>query len=191
MIKVLVSIAAAAAASAVAAGLAVREAGPSTGELDADIAAVRASIAAAQTDVSRFAGGLIHSQAEMRLVTLQATEAMLEQKRASLLRGIRMEFRDGAAMPQPSDEALSGIRREIERAEGDARAAAAEAARYSGGLVQGMALVREQTARATAAMLRQQEAALRLGLPIRTTTGGPAAPAQQAPGRSVPDRDAL
>lgn len=178
-------------ASALVAALVVREAGPSTVELDADIRSVRASIASAEADMARFAGGSVLVQAEMRLLTLRATEAMLEQKRTSFLRGIRLEFRDGDPATPPPTEAMTQLAEGIRRAEAEAVEAAAEAARYSGGLIQVMALLREQTAKTTGAMLRQQEAALRLGLPIRVNTEGPLAPAPQAPGRRVTDREAL
>lgn len=191
MKRLAVTIVASACASALAAALIVRQAGPSTAELDTEISAVRSSIVSAEEDLAKFSGGAMRVQAELRLLTLKATEAMLEQKRTSFLRGVQLVFRDGETLAQPNPDAVARITEEIRRAEADASDAAAEAARYTGGLIRVMALVREQTSRTTVAVLRQQDAALRLGLPFRISNETPAAPIPQAPGRGVPDKDAL
>lgn len=153
MEKFLVGLMVTLTASALVAALFVREAGPSTAELNEDIRSASASIVAAEADMARFSGGTILGQVEMRLLTLRATVAMLEHKRTSFLRGIRLEFRDGSPATPPSTETMARLTEEIRGAEADANEAAAEAARYNGGLLQVMALLREQTAKWPAAGL--------------------------------------
>lgn len=56
--------------------------------LDADIAATRASIAAAEREASRYSGGLIYVTILSRIATEKTTLAMLEQRRLSIKHGL-------------------------------------------------------------------------------------------------------
>lgn len=88
MIKAIALLLACAGLSAVAASAVVYRAGASTTELDADIALVSDQIEAAKMEASKYTGGLLGMEVELRSSILKNTKAMLEQKRTSLLCGI-------------------------------------------------------------------------------------------------------
>jgi hypothetical protein len=101
-------------------------------------------------------------QTRLRATILKNTLAMLKQKRESFLRGITLNYQE--PMPRitaPSDDAAAFS--ELAKARGDAKAAHQEAAMYSGGLIQTMALVREVTAKTTEAAIEQRIALAKLG----------------------------
>ena len=118
---------------------------PSTRELDADLAAVDVQISTSIEDSSRYQGGVIKSVIDMRTEVLRTTRAFLDMKRTALLRRVDLDYRiDGSAvLPDPDGDAA--LDRDIASASGDLAESKAEADRYSGGLVQAMALARVAT----------------------------------------------
>ncbi|WP_431271800.1 hypothetical protein [Dankookia sp. P2] len=192
MLKLSGIIVAAAAAAGLAAGTAINTSGPSTASLDADLTAVRTEIAAAEADASKL-GGVLAVQANLRLRVLRSTEAMLDQKRLSFLRGIQLVYRDDAPGQSISPDAGPRIEREMAAAAADLASAEAEAARYSGGLILSMIMLRAETAKVTLATLRQQRAFSRYGIPLPTLSSGSGRGAEppRAPGIAATDRDAL
>jgi hypothetical protein len=122
-------------------------------------------------------------------LSLKNTLAMLKQKRDSFLRGITLNYQE--PMPRitaPSDDAAAFA--ELAKARGDAKSAHQEAAMYSGGLIQTMALVREVTAKTTEAAIEQRIALAKLGIPLPSLSGTNA-PVPKSPGKTTSDRDAL
>jgi hypothetical protein len=187
--RTLLVIVVAAALSAAAAAAAVRGAGPSTAELDAVIASTKVEIAASEAEASRYSGGLILVQTQLRVTILKNTLAMLEQKRESFLRGIKLVYQESTPRALAASDASTALS-ELAKARADAKAAHQEAAMYSGGLIQSMALVREATAKATEAVIEQQIALMKLGIPfVSLSDANP--PGSKSPGKSASDRDAL
>jgi uncharacterized small protein (DUF1192 family) len=187
--KMLLVVTAAIMLSVVAAAGVVHNGGPSTSELDADIATVKAEIATTNAAASRYSGGLLLVQIQLRSEILKNTETMLEQKRVSFLRGISLSYQDAAPrIAKPADDAAAGV--ELAKARAEAEAAQQEAARYSGGLIQVIALVRAETARTTAAAIEQRMALAKNGIPL-AAVGSTALAAQMPPGTTVPDKGAL
>ncbi len=188
MIKTFAAIVAAVALSASVAAAVVYGAGPNTAELDVEIGSIKTEIAIADAQVARYSGGLILVQTQLRSAILKKPVAMLEQKRAAFLRGITLHYQE--PMPRtsvPADEgaALSAL----DKARGDAKAAAREAAMYSGGLIQTMALLREATAKTTEAAIEQQIVLMKLGIPLPSLAATP--PVSKSPGKTTSDKDAL
>jgi len=120
---------------------------------------------------------------------------MLERKRASLLRGIQLVHEDGRGLQPVNQGQFADIDGQIAKAEREANASEAEAARYTGGLVQSMALVSAATARSSLALLEQQRIVLRydIGIPDSVDRSGAAetAPKPARVGKSASDADAL
>jgi hypothetical protein len=120
---------------------------------------------------------------------------MIEEKRASFLRGITLVHADGSN-PKPVDSAaLSNIDDRIGAAEREAIAADVEAARYSGGLLQSIDLLSAATKHSTVALLEQQRAVLMLGLGTPAVEGqsdrNANAPKPALVGKPTSDQDAL
>ena len=115
---------------------------PSTAALDADLAEVRAQLKAVDDEDAKLAGGLIKVMVGLQREVLRTTEAMLAQKRAALIRRIDLRYTvDGSPLVPVSEEKLRGIAADLEKAESELAKSEEQAARYSGGLVQIMALM--------------------------------------------------
>lgn len=160
--------------------------------VEASLVEVRARVQEADAERARLDEGLLLSQVQVRLSVLRSTEAMLEQKRLASLLGIAVVWRDEvpACGILPDDRLRIG--REAERVRAEIAEAEQEAARYSGGLLQAMALVRAATAKVQLAVLDQGRVLADAGIPLRLP------PAQDAPaavpgppGKAVPDAEAL
>jgi hypothetical protein len=189
MIRAVLTIAAAAALSAIVAAAVVHGTGPSTTDLDADIASTKTEIAASDAEAARYSGGMILLQTQLRTAMLKNTLAMLEQKRESFLRGITLIYQEPTLrIANPADDAAALS--DLSKARDDAKAAQQEAAMYSGGLIQTMALVRGATAKVTEAAIEQRIALMKLGIPFPALSGT-TPPAPKSPGKATSDKDAL
>lgn len=189
MMKVFATIVAAITLSAAGAAAVVHTAGPSTAELDAQIGFTKTKIAAADAEASLYAGGLILVQIQLRAALLKNTLAMLEQKREAFFRGITLNYEE----PTPRISACAddaAVFSELEKAREDVKAAQREAAMYSGGLIQAMALVREATAKTTEAAIEQRIEFMKLGIPLPALFGTHP-PVPKAPGSTTSDKNAL
>jgi hypothetical protein len=165
----------------------------STIEIDRDRAAVQIEIKNAQQESAKYSGGAIKAFIEIRLATLHNTLAMLDQKRTSLLRIIALTYSiDGQATRVSNDKELNEILRDVSESERTVAAAKQEAAKYSGGLVQAMALVKAATEEVTVASLRMKFYSAKYGFPMPIPS--PAAMKTSpptSPGKVVKDREAL
>jgi hypothetical protein len=189
MVKTFLAIVAAAMLSAIVAAIVIHKAGPSTADLDADIASTTAKLANAEAEAARYSGGLLLMQAQLRETILKNTLAMLEQKRESFLRGISLAYQEPTPRTSsPTDEATAMS--ELAKARADAKAAQQEAAMYSVGLMQAMALVREATAKTTEAAIEQRVVLMKLGIPLPALSDSNS-PAPRSPGKTTSDKDAL
>ena len=115
---------------------------------------------------------------------------MLDQKRRAWLRGISLNYRvNGRPMRVLSNEERTELDKRRVDASREAENARREAENYTGGLLQGLALAKEQTALLTVAMIDLQAITARWGMAV------PAVPAAQSPstpiGRNTDDKGAL
>ena len=109
----------------------------------AEIATVDAQIAEAEADNAKYSGGLVKALVESRLATLKQTRAMLAQRATAGDLNVAIRYTvDGKpfTLPDGTATALAAVEGELEGVKAKTVAAEAEAARYSGGLVQAMAL---------------------------------------------------
>jgi hypothetical protein len=191
MLKITGIVAAAAMAGVLGAWVVVARPGPPSAELLSDLAAVRTDISGAEAEAAKL-NGMLCAMANLRVRILRSSEAMLEQRRLSVLHGIQIVYREDAPGAFiPPDEALL-IQNEMDAANADLSAAEAEVARYNGGLIQTMAMVRVRTAKTTLSMLHQQQALIRYHIPIPNLANvqGGVEP-HSTPGNPASDRDAL
>ncbi|MFL5284772.1 MAG: hypothetical protein ACJ8AW_28305, partial [Rhodopila sp.] len=150
-------------------------------------------IVEASAEAARYQSGLISAYANMRVAVLKSTEAMLQQKRLSVLRGITLVFRDDV----PPAVAVTGdsdrIEQDLSKAQGELREAQFEADRYAGGLIKSLAEVRVTMTRMTITALEQQKLLRRYGIPMPSLAppAGRSDSAPRVPGQTVPDKDAL
>jgi hypothetical protein len=167
---------------------------PSTAALDADLAHLSTEIADADAEAAKYQGGLIKSLTELRREILRSTEAMLQQKRASLLRRIDLSFTLEKSAPSPAAK-LEEIDADIRAAQSKLAADEMDAKRYTGGLVQAMALTTVATDRLTLSQLRlaYYGAKYGTGFSIPELNRPRTAPPRKDtnPGKVVTDKDAL
>jgi len=166
---------------------------PTTSDLDADLNQVREEIKQASDDSNTFGPGLLKSLIEIRRQALQNTEAMLSQKKLSILRRINLDFEiDGSQLRPASDDALNDIKEKITQAEQKLTDSEKNASQYTGGLVQSMALMTVETDQLALSQLRLKYYSAKYGLPVFFPQGDTATKQQQpAAGKVVQDRDAL
>jgi hypothetical protein len=166
---------------------------PSTAALDADLAEVQAQLKAVDEEDAKLAGGLIKVMVGLQREVLRTSHAMLMQKRAALIRRIDLRYTvDGSRLAPVSEEKLSEIAVDLEKAESELAKSEEQATRYSGGLMQVMALVTVETNRLSLAQARLACYAAKYGfaLPAGQRVVGNAAD-RGSPGTVVEDMDAL
>lgn len=153
--------------------------------LGAELVEVQAAIEAAEEDDRAYSGGLIKTLIALRLEILRTNHALIQQRIHALESGAEVDIVVSGS--EPDSELASRLLVEIESERSKLAEAEQEAARYSGGLVQAMALSAVATQRNTLAMLEQRYFTAEYGLatpvPTASTTasaGGAAAPAPPA-----------
>ena len=169
-------------------------AGPSVVTLDQDLVAVRNEISACEQEAARYSGGLILVQVQSRLATLRNTEAMLDQKRLSILRGIDLRVVvDGVPLAPATPEQLDRIERDIAGVNDQIARSEAEASRYEGGLLKVTSELAAATHKMTLATLQYRYFQMKYGLAAARSESGIAAEPPPKPqlGNVVPDKDAL
>jgi hypothetical protein len=178
-----------------AAGWVYSMAPPKTEVLDKDIQEVRASIKGAEVEASRYEGGLIKVQIEGRIAVLKNTEAMLLQKRASVLRFVNLNFTAKAGDSPVNGEAeLARIQKDIDATSIEIRKANEEAAQYSGGLILSLILARRAQYDLNLAILQGQYLSTKYGVPIMQSEASArdkVRPKSILPGKPAADKDAL
>ena len=155
---------------------------PPSGEIAADIAAIDMRLRQAEAEDARLAGGLVKALLGSEMGILRQTRAMLQQRASSWTFGIGLRYSvDGQSFVPPPNapEQLATVEAEIAQTKEKLAAAEAEAARYSGGLVQALSLSTVATIRNSLSMLEQRRLALKYALPQFVGFQGehPAAPA--------------
>lgn len=163
---------------------------PTTDEIDADLKQVRTEMTQASSDADKYAPSLMKLLIELRRHTLANTEAILSQKRTSVLRRVSLTYTiDGQRLAPASDKRLNEIVEEIGQAERKLAQSKKNAEQYSGGLIQSLSLMSVETDKLSLSQLRMKFYSEKYGLPIynlpseKHTT--------EPPGKIVRDQDAL
>jgi hypothetical protein len=172
---------------------AMADLGPSSEELTADIKLVQERINSVEKEISKYSKGLILSVLKIRQEILKNTRAMLQQKKLSLLRLIKLDYRiDGKSFKGLSNSDMAAVENDVKRIESAIEQQKAEASRYSGGLILMMKLSAIETERVTLSTLRMRYLTAKHGIPI---FGPPTTKGQKektgALGKIVKDKDAL
>jgi hypothetical protein len=166
----------------------------STLEIDRDRETINTQLKEAQTEAAKYSGGVIKAFLDLRIEILRNTLAMLDQTRSSYVRLITLRFTvDGRPFSAASDVQLREIEEEIKQVERKVADAKREASKYTGGLLQSMALMKVATEEASASTLRLKFYSAKYGIPLQIPslkTEGEPAPAKN-PGTVVKDREAL
>jgi len=118
---------------------------PSTEIIDQDIAAVERQISSVESEQSAYGAGAIQSIFQVRVEILKTTLAMLEQKRVSALRRIDLNYTLEGERHTPDEAVLASLAADKKAAEEERDRFVAEAARYSGGLIQTLAVMKAAT----------------------------------------------
>jgi hypothetical protein len=171
--------------------VAVLDPSPNTASLDSDLGLVREQIEDALREDEKYSGGAIKALIQLRLNTLQHTKALLEQKRSALLKRVWTRYSiDGHSIAPATNADLAAIMVEIAEAEEKLKRSTLNAERYSGGLIQAMALMTAETDRISVAQLRLKFYSAKHGLPLFSGALGHK-PKPSTPGRIVGDKDAF
>ena len=134
--------------------------------LDTALTEIDAQIASAEQESALYAGGLVKTVVELRLATLRHTRSMLDQRKLANTYGVAVTYTvDGSTFTPGTTDQITALEAEIAELEQTIVAQQAEADRYTGGLVQAMALSTVATSRQSLAVLQQQRLALTYGLP--------------------------
>lgn len=141
--------------------------GTTTEELVRDLAIVEREIVRAQHDMVRFSGKpVVVDQISLRLAVLETTHAMLEQKRESWLRGLKLIYRVDGLEVVPDRDALAELQKQLNDTEAGMLTARRWAASTDNEVVKNMALTLEQVHLLTQALIRQQMALEGLGMTL-------------------------
>jgi hypothetical protein len=174
---------------------AVFETPPTSEDLDTDLADTRQKMKQLDSNRQKYEGGAIKNFMDLNYEILSATESMLEQKRLSTLRRLGLEYRvDSKPLQLATAETLKAIDEDRAAAQKKADAAQAEADRYTGGLIQAMALMKVQTERLSVSILNLKYYSAKYGIGLSVPAVGDSvspSPPKEPPGRIVKDRDAL
>lgn len=164
----------------------------STFEIDRDRTAIAAEIGVVRAEGDQYTGGLIKSLLDARLAILQNTQAMLDQKRTSFIKRIALNYTiDGHIVKPASDSELNEILEELAQAEKMVAESRLDAARYSGGLLQSLKLMKVATDEMSTAQLRLKFYSAKHGIPLPILASPTAVAPDKPVGKIVKDREAL
>ena len=142
--------------------------------LRSELEGVHKEVVAAQSELSKYTGGLIQSLLLVRTEILKTTEALIQQRIQAIEGKSPVSIRTLASKQDP--DKAEKLAAEITKQEAKLRKAEIEAGKYTGGLLQAIALSTVATQAQTLAMLRQEFLVCKLGLSVptyKTATGAP------------------
>jgi len=148
-------------------------------DLKQDLDRIRQEIEHGTKDEAAYSGGLIKNLIVMRLEILKTNEALVEQRIHALESDARITLVVKATKSNPT--MATELAKEIESQRAKVEEARAEAARYSGGLIQAMAETAVATNLNTLAMLEQQYFVAKYGLAIPAVAAAQPAPIEIGP----------
>lgn len=133
-------------------------------DVGADLETVRAEIQATKEALSGYSNpsAAIPTTLQLKLATLEATEALLSQRVIVEREAIPTEIK--AAVAQPSPEIANQIAEELKREEGKLAELKTEARRYTGGLLQATSALSAAAQETTVAFLRMKYYEAKYGL---------------------------
>ena len=138
-------------------------------QLQDELGRVESAIESAEEDNSTYSGGLINTLITLRLEILKTNHALIQQRIHALESGAEIDITVSGSEPDP--ELAASLLAEIEDQRTKIAEAEKEAARYSGGLVQALALSTVATQRNTLAMLEQRYFSAEYGLATPNADG--------------------
>ncbi|MGE0622117.1 MAG: hypothetical protein AB7I04_00845 [Pseudomonadales bacterium] len=137
---------------------------PNIDELDRDIQKASSRIEEVESELSKYNGGVIHSILLVRKQLNSTTREMLEQKRASLLYWIDLQYPVGGDIPvAASAERLQEILADMEKLKTKIET---ERTKVSGGLIGVLKLTEVATLELSLATVEHSYFAEKYGLPI-------------------------
>jgi hypothetical protein len=161
-------------------------------ELDRDRAALAKQISDAKSESEKYSGGAVKAFIDLRIAILITTDAMLQQKRATLFRRISLNYPVNFQQQMPgSSTDLESIIAELGQAEKKADASHAKALSYSGGLVQGIALMTAETDELSVSALRLKFYSVKHGFPILPVSFDAKPQSETIKGKIVKDKEGL
>ena len=165
---------------------------PSTEVLEKDLSELRTAIESADLDAAQYSGGIIFLQIQLRKNSLMATEAMLIQKRKSILRKVDLIYTIEARKILPaSDEQLAAINSDMLAMQAKIKLMQNEAAQYRGGLILSALLLNIETQKITLANLQHKYYTAKYGIPISAFSEDLNKEKKAPIGMAVEDKDAL
>ncbi len=132
--------------------------------LQVELQVVTASVVAADQENSTLSGGLVKGLVEARREVLETTKALLQQRIQALESGARITI--SVTGSQPDQKLAESLERDIQTQEDQLKAARADAAQYSGGLVYAMKEAAVASQEESLAMLKSRYLAAKYGLPV-------------------------
>jgi hypothetical protein len=135
-----------------------------TEALRLELEGVRNEVSAAQAQAAKYSGGLVEGLLQARLEILKTTEALIHQRIHAVESRTAVAIQTVATKPDP--ERAEQLAEEVRKQEGELHKAEQEVAKYSGGLVQALAISSAATQALTLAILRQQFLVSKLGLSV-------------------------
>jgi hypothetical protein len=166
---------------------------PTTQDLDNDLAQIRIQIDASVSDGEKFSGGLIKSIVDLRREILKISETMLIQKRAAVLRRVDLRYNvEGKKLSDATDEELKKVESDLEIAKAKLAKSEKEAARYSGGLLQVLALTSVELDKLSISQLTLSLVSMKYGIAFPIKFQLPNKPQELGPpGAIFPDKGTL
>jgi hypothetical protein len=140
-----------------------------------EIAGLEQTIVKARAESGQYSGGLIKALLDSRIQILENTKAMLEQRLAAGNYGVKISYKvDGKEYIAPANKAaiIKNLESEALQLSQELANAKKEADKYSGGLVQAMALSTVATIQQQLAMLDMKRCALIYDIPLFAFIGG-------------------
>ena len=141
---------------------------PSSENIDNDISLLNKEINEVNVASGKYTGGLILSLIKVRLETLRATKAMLEQKSKGLNRYIPVSYSiEGIEYSPPSNKniLLQELEEDMQKLNNELEKAEKESNRYSGGLIKVTLVMQATTIKNSIAFLEQKKLLLKYDIP--------------------------
>lgn len=141
---------------------------PSFEEIDKDISLLENEIKEAEDNLKDYSGGLINVLINLRVETLKATKAMLEQKKTGLKRYIPVSYSVNGIEylpPENKNELLKELEQEIANLKNDLFEAKKESDKYIGGLIKALSLTQVATIKNSLAFIEQRYLLLKHDIP--------------------------
>lgn len=140
-----------------------------------EIAALEQGVVKARAESGQYSGGLIKALLDSRIQIIENTKAMVEQRLAAGNYGVKIIYKvDGKEYIPPTNKAetIKALEGEALQVSQQLANAKKEADKYSGGLVQAMALSTVATIQQQLAMLDMKRCALVYDIPLFALMGG-------------------